>query len=71
MTDLIQNHGVIAQPLPAPVVEALRAATETALDDLAAGDPTIAKVYEAFKAFKAKHTQWAALSEAPYHAITG
>jgi TRAP-type mannitol/chloroaromatic compound transport system substrate-binding protein len=71
MTDLIQNHGVIAQPLPEPVVEALRAATETTLDELAASDPAIAKVYEAFKAFKAQHAQWAALSEAPYHAITG
>ncbi len=71
MTDLIENFGVIAQPLPDDVVEALRDATNAALSDLAASDPAIAKVYDHFSAFKAKHAQWAALSEAPYHQITG
>ena len=71
MTDLIENHGVIAQPLPSPVVEALREATNDALSDLANSDPAIKKVYDHFTAFKVQHAQWAALSEAPYHQITG
>jgi TRAP-type mannitol/chloroaromatic compound transport system substrate-binding protein len=69
MTDLVTNHGVTAAVLPPEVVAALKEATRQTLSDLAASDPAIAKVYEAFTAFKAQHDVWAGLSEKPYHAM--
>ncbi|MBP1849391.1 TRAP transporter substrate-binding protein [Rhizobium halophytocola] len=66
LADLIANEGVIANPLPPEVVEGLRATTKATLDEMAAGDPAIKKVYDNFVAFKEKHSQWAGISEAVY-----
>ena len=61
----LKSQGVISGPLPKPVVEKLREVTRQTLDDLAK-DAKIKKVYDSFKAFKAKHDSWAGLSEAVY-----
>ncbi|MFJ5489631.1 ABC transporter substrate-binding protein, partial [Hansschlegelia beijingensis] len=66
LDDLVKNQGVIAGPLPKDVVEGLRATTKKTLDGLAASDPKIKKVYDAFLAFKEKHDRWAGVSEAVY-----
>ena len=63
--DDLKKQGVIAGPLPAPVIARLREVTKTTLDDLAK-DEKIKKVYDSFVAFKAKHDSWAGLSEAVY-----
>ena len=44
MEDLIKNQGVIAQPLPDAVVEALRAANTKILAEAVAKDPVTKKV---------------------------
>ena len=66
LDDLVKNQGVIAGPLPKDVVEGLRATTKKTLDGLAASDPKIKKVYDAFLAFKEKHDKWAGVSEAVF-----
>lgn len=66
LDDLVKNQGVIAGPLPKDVVEGLRATTKKTLDGLAASDPKIKKVYDAFLTFKEKHDKWAGVSEAVF-----
>ena len=66
MTDLVKNQGVVAGPYPEAVVDKLREVTKTTLEQLAASDPKIKKVYDSFTDFAAKHSQWAGLSEAVY-----
>ncbi|NNM70951.1 TRAP transporter substrate-binding protein [Enterovirga aerilata] len=63
--DDLKKQGVIAGPLPQPVIERLRAVTKTVLDDLAK-DAKIRRVYDSFTAFKAKHDSWAGVSEAVF-----
>lgn len=67
LTDLVQNQGVTAQPLPAEVVKKLRDVTREVLEAEAAKDPVTKKVHEAFFAFKAKHDRWASISEQVFH----
>lgn len=66
MTDLVQNEGVIAQPLPKDVVARLKEVTADTLETMAAADPTTAKVHKSFMDFRKKHLSWAALSEKPF-----
>lgn len=66
LTDLVENEGVIAQPLPEQVVSRLKEATFDTLESMAAADPTTRKVHDAFMAFRKKHASWAALSEKPF-----
>jgi TRAP-type mannitol/chloroaromatic compound transport system substrate-binding protein len=68
MEDLVKNHGVIAQPLPDPVVVRLREATKEVLDEAVAKDPLVKKVHESYMSFKAIYDKWAGMSEAVYHA---
>ncbi len=69
LKDLVENEGVIAQTLPQEVVEELRSATETVLNEAAAEDPQLKKVHDAFMAFKQEHASWAAVSEAPLYSL--
>ncbi len=71
LKDLVENHGVQANVLPAEVVEALRAATAAALEEIAVSDPAVRKVHDAFMAFKAEHDAWSTISEKPYHNLNG
>ena len=63
LTDLIENHGVTAAPLPAPVIEALREATMDTLETEASADPMVRRVHDSYMDFKAKHDRWAKVSE--------
>jgi TRAP-type mannitol/chloroaromatic compound transport system substrate-binding protein len=67
MEDLIKNQGVHAQPLPDPVVEALRAANAKILEEAAAKDPVTKKVHESYFAYMKTYAQWAGYSEKPYY----
>ena len=69
LKDLVENEGVIAQTLPQEVVDELRSATETVLNEAAAEDPQLKKVHDAFMAFKQEHASWAAVSEAPLYSL--
>jgi TRAP-type mannitol/chloroaromatic compound transport system substrate-binding protein len=67
MEDLVKNQGVIARPLPDPVVARLREVTNQVLAESVAKDPVTKKVHDSFMAFKAKYDAWAGYSEAIYH----
>ncbi|MBA5778155.1 TRAP transporter substrate-binding protein [Stappia sp. F7233] len=67
LKDLVENHGVQANVLPADVVARLKEVTDQILAEGAAADPATKKVHDAFMAFKAEHDQWSAISERPYH----
>jgi TRAP-type mannitol/chloroaromatic compound transport system substrate-binding protein len=68
MEDLIKNHGVTAQPLPDPVVAALRVANDRILEEAVARDPVVKRVHDSFMAYKAKFDDWSGYSESVYHA---
>jgi TRAP-type mannitol/chloroaromatic compound transport system substrate-binding protein len=67
MADLIKNHGVIAQPLPDPIVARLREVTGQILADAVAKDPLVKKVHESYMAYKRTFDAWSGYSEAIYH----
>ena len=67
MEDLIKNQGVIAQPLPDPVVKALREGTDKILAEAVARDPVTRKVHDSYMAYMAKFDAWSNYSEAVYH----
>jgi TRAP-type mannitol/chloroaromatic compound transport system substrate-binding protein len=67
MEDLIKNNGVIAQPLPDPVVKALRDANDKILAEAVARDPVTKKVHDSYMAYKAKYDAWSDMSETVYH----
>ena len=67
MEDLIKNQGVIAQPLPDPIVEALRAANAKIIAENVAKDPLTKKVNDSYQAYVEKFRQWSAYSESVYH----
>ena len=56
MDDLIKNHGVTAQPLPEPVVDALRESTSKILAEAIAKDPVTKKVHDSYMAYMEKFT---------------
>jgi TRAP-type mannitol/chloroaromatic compound transport system substrate-binding protein len=63
LADLVANHGVKAQPLPADVIAKLKTVTADTLEALAKADPATRKVHDGFMAFRKKHESWAAVSE--------
>ena len=63
MTDLVENEGVTASMLPAPVIDALHEATQDTLATEANADPLVRKVHDSYMAFKANHDRWAGASE--------
>jgi TRAP-type mannitol/chloroaromatic compound transport system substrate-binding protein len=67
MEDLIKNHGVIAQPLPDPIVKRLREVTDEILADAVKKDALTKKVHDSYMAYKAKFDAWSGYSEAVYH----
>ena len=67
MDDLIKNQGVMAQPLPDAVVDALRAANDKILAEAVAKDPMTKKVHDSYMAYMASYKQWAKYSEKPYY----
>ncbi|MEP7031599.1 MAG: hypothetical protein ABI830_11750 [Pseudolabrys sp.] len=67
MEDLVKNQGVIAQPLPDAVVDALRVANAKILADNVAKDPVTKKVHDSYMKYMATYKQWANYSEAVYY----
>ncbi|MCC5985247.1 MAG: ABC transporter substrate-binding protein [Rhodobacteraceae bacterium] len=63
LTDLVENHGVTATPLPVDVINALREATFDTLETEAAASEIVRKVHDSYFAFKADHDGWAKISE--------
>ncbi len=68
MDDLVKNQGVIARPLPDPVLKRMREITNDVLNEAAAKDPLTKKVHDSYMAYMAKYAAWASYSEGPYHA---
>lgn len=67
MEDLIKNQGVIAQPLPDPIVKRLREVTDEILAEAVKKDALTKKVHDSYMAYKAKFDAWSGYSEAVYH----
>jgi len=67
MDDLVNKQKVIARPLPAEVIQALRLETEKVLAEAVAKDPMTKKVHDSYMAFMAKYKDWSAVSEGAYH----
>jgi TRAP-type mannitol/chloroaromatic compound transport system substrate-binding protein len=67
MQELVNDFGVIAQPLPNPIVEAMRAETMKVLNEASSKDALTKKVHDSYFAFKAKYDVWASYSEGTYH----
>lgn len=65
LKDLVDNEGVIADVLPLDVVAELKDVTDRVLEAGAAADPATRKVHDAYMAFKAEHSAWSRVSEAP------
>jgi TRAP-type mannitol/chloroaromatic compound transport system substrate-binding protein len=66
MDVLANEHGVQFGPLPADVVEALKAAAQQVLDELAASDPMARKAWDSLRAFREQARRWNAVSERAY-----
>ena len=67
MTDLVNNQGVTAQPLPEAVVQRLREVTNDVLADAVAQDAETKKVHESYMAFLKQYQDWSSRSEAVYY----
>jgi TRAP-type mannitol/chloroaromatic compound transport system substrate-binding protein len=67
MTDLVNNQGVTAQPLPEEVVQRLREVTNDVLADAVAQDAETKKVHESYMAFLKQYQDWSSRSEAVYY----
>ncbi len=71
LTDLVQNHGVTAGPLNSRIVDRLKEVTMDTLESMANADPATRKVHDAFFAFRARHSSWAAVSEKVVQGLVG
>ncbi|GAB3486978.1 TRAP transporter substrate-binding protein [Marinomonas epiphytica] len=63
---LVNEHNVDLKPFPADLLAALKVASDEVLEEVAAADPMSQKVYDSFKAFRAKVSDWHAVSERAY-----
>jgi TRAP-type mannitol/chloroaromatic compound transport system substrate-binding protein len=66
LKELVEKHGVQLRRFPDEVLAGLRKLANEVLDEVAAGDAMSKKVYEHFKAFRAKVDPWTDLSERAY-----
>jgi len=67
LVDMVENHGVIAQPYPDDVIARLREVTNDTLETEANKDPIVRKVHDSYMEFKAKHDRWSDISERAWH----
>ena len=63
LTDMVENQGVTAAPLPAAVIDTLREATMDTLETEASASEITRKVHDSYFGFKADHDGWARISE--------
>ncbi len=66
LKELVEQHGVKLKKFPDEVLKGLRKLSEEVLNEVAAADPMSKKVYDAFKAFRAKVEPWTEVSERTY-----
>ncbi len=66
LQDLRKKYRVKILEYPPAVLRALRDFAREVLDEEAAKDATFRKVYDAYRAFRARHDAWSALSEEAY-----
>ena len=72
LSEIQGMKGVEMLPFPLEVTRKLKTLTEKSLNEQAASDPQFNKVYQAYKAFQAKHAAWNEVSERAYYdALTG
>jgi TRAP-type mannitol/chloroaromatic compound transport system substrate-binding protein len=67
---LVEEHGVELRRFPDDVLEALEAHSSAVLDELAAEDATVARVYESYQRFRSEIAPWLEIST-PSNAPTG
>ena len=63
---LVEEHGIELRRFPDDVLATLRDHATVVMDDLAANDPTIARVYDSYSSFAATMGDWHEISEAFY-----
>ena len=68
---LREQHKVEFRRLPDPVIDALREASNTVLDEIAARDPFAKRVYDSLRAFRDEARAWHAMSEVSYYQARG
>ena len=68
---LVREHGADLRQLPDDVLAALRRASDTVLDELAARDPLARRALESMRAFRAGMRAWAAVSDEAYAGARG
>lgn len=66
LVELKEKHQVDVRAFPQDVIEQLRSLSETALEELAASDPSIRKVYESYKAYRKGVVAYHEISERAY-----
>ncbi len=63
LTDMVENEGVTAAPLPAAVIDTLREATLDTLETEANESEIVRKVHDSYFGFKKDHDGWVRISE--------
>jgi len=67
MQTLMNKHKVVMRPLPEDVMRGLYQASLEVMAEQAAADPVFNKVYQSYKAFQAKVTEYHQISEFEYY----
>jgi TRAP-type mannitol/chloroaromatic compound transport system substrate-binding protein len=67
MQTLMNKHHVVMRPLPADVMQGLHNASIEVMEEHAAADPLFNKVYQSYKKFQAKVTEYHQISEFEYY----
>jgi TRAP-type mannitol/chloroaromatic compound transport system substrate-binding protein len=63
---LVEEHGVELRRFPDEVLDHLQVLSHEMLEELAAGDATVRKVYDSYRTFQDKAAKWQAVSELAY-----
>ena len=66
LNELVDKYKVKVEMFPDDVIKKLRVLTKETLDELAAGDPNVKKVYDAVRKFGAEIEPWTKMSEMAY-----
>ncbi len=68
LAQLVEQHGVQLRSFPPAVLAALKATSETVLEEIAARDPMARRVYDSMRAFRDLAGAWHRISEQAYYA---
>jgi TRAP-type mannitol/chloroaromatic compound transport system substrate-binding protein len=64
---LITEDGVVVRQFPPQVLAALKETTRQVVEEIAAGDPWSAKIYDSFRSFQTNVGSWGRLSEQTFY----